>query len=44
VNPEPTLKEQALKELQQLPIDPERGITCSALETIRQALEALPNE
>jgi hypothetical protein len=37
----PSLKEQALKELQQLPIDPEKGITCSALETIRAALEAL---
>ena len=37
----PSLKEQALKELRQLPIDPELGVCASALDTIRQALEAL---
>jgi hypothetical protein len=34
-------KEQALKELRQLPIDPELGVCASALDTIRRALEAL---
>ena len=38
----PSLKEQALKELRQLPIDPELGVCASALDTIRRALEALP--
>ena len=37
----PSLKEQALKELRQLPIDPELGVCASALDTIRAALEAL---
>ena len=37
----PSLKEQALKELRQLSIDPELGVCASALDTIRQALEAL---
>jgi hypothetical protein len=37
----PSLKEQALKELRQLPIDPELGVCASALDTIRRALEAL---
>ena len=37
----PGLKEQALKELRQLPIDPELGVCASALDTIRRALEAL---
>ena len=41
---QPTLKEQALKELRQLPIDPELGVCASALDTIRKALEALPND
>jgi hypothetical protein len=36
-----SLKEQALKELRQLPIDPELGVCASALDTIRRALEAL---
>ena len=40
----PSLKEQALKELRQLPIDPELGVCASALDTIRRAIEALPNE
>jgi hypothetical protein len=40
----PSLKEQALKELRQLPIDPELGVCASALDTIRRALEALPND
>ena len=40
----PSLKEQALKELRQLPIDPELGVRASALDTIRRALEALPND
>ena len=38
----PSLKDQALKELRQLPIDPELGVCASALDTIRRALEALP--
>ena len=37
----PSLKEQALKELRQLPIDPELGVCASALDTIRRALEQL---
>ena len=40
----PSLKEQALAELRQLPIDPELGVLASALDTIRCALEALPND
>jgi hypothetical protein len=40
----PSLKEQALKELRQLPIDPELGVCASALDTIRRALEALPSD
>jgi hypothetical protein len=39
----PSLKEQALEELQQLSIDPEGGITYSVLDTIRRALEELPD-
>jgi hypothetical protein len=39
----PSLKEQALKELRQLPIDPELGVCASALDTIRRALESLPD-
>ena len=39
----PSLKEQALKELRQLPIDPELGVCASALDTIRRALESLPS-
>lgn len=38
----PSLKEQALAELRELPIDPELGVRASALDTIRRALEALP--
>ena len=38
----PSLKERALKELRQLPIDPELGVCASALDTIRRAIEALP--
>ena len=37
----PSLKEEALKELRQLPIDPELGVCASALDTIRRALETL---
>jgi hypothetical protein len=37
----PSLKEQALEELGQISIGPELGITYSALETIRRALEQL---
>ena len=37
----PSLKELALKELRQLPIDPELGVCASALDTIRRALEQL---
>jgi hypothetical protein len=37
----PSLKKQALKELRQLPIDPELGVCASALDTIRRALESL---
>ena len=37
----PSLKEQALKELRQLPIDPELGVCASALDIIRKALEQL---
>ena len=40
----PSLKEQALAELRELPIDPELGVRASALDTIRRALEALPND
>jgi hypothetical protein len=40
----PSLKEEALEELRQFPIDPEGGITSSALDKIRRALEALPND
>ena len=38
----PSLKERALKELRQLPIDSELGVCASALDTIRRAIEALP--
>ena len=37
----PSLKELALNELRQIPIDPEAGINASALDTIRRALETL---
>ena len=37
----PSLKEQALAELRELPIDPELGVRASALDTIRRALEQL---
>jgi hypothetical protein len=39
----PTLKEQALKALEQLLRDPEAGCFAAAPDTIRRALEALPN-
>jgi hypothetical protein len=42
MRPKPlSLKEQALEELGQISIGPELGITYSALETIRRALEQL---
>ena len=37
----PSLKEQALAELRELPIDPELGVRASTLDTIRRALEQL---
>ena len=40
----PSLKKEALEELRQFPIDPEGGITSSALDKIRRALESLPND
>lgn len=40
----PSLKQQAIAELEQIPIDPEAGVLTSSLETIRRALEALPDE
>ena len=39
----PSLKEQALEVLKRLPIDPEAGYCPSELDTIRLALEALPD-
>jgi hypothetical protein len=38
----PSLKKEALEELRQFPIDPEGGITFSALDKIRRALESQP--
>jgi hypothetical protein len=38
------LKEQALKALEQLLQDPEAGCFAAAPDTIRRALEALPND
>ena len=38
----PSLKEQALEELSLISISPESGVRVSALDTIRRALEALP--
>jgi hypothetical protein len=40
----PSLKEQALEELNLIPINPELGVRVSALDTIRRALEALPDD
>ena len=40
----PSLKEQALKALEQLLRDPEAGCFAAAPDTIRRALEALPND
>jgi hypothetical protein len=40
----PSLKQQAIAELEQIPIDPEAGVLTSSLETIRRALEALPDD
>jgi hypothetical protein len=40
----PSLKEQALEELEHVPVDPEGGMTYSGLDLIRRALEALPND
>ena len=40
----PSLKEQALKALEQLLQDPEAGCFAAAPDTIRRALEALPND
>jgi hypothetical protein len=40
----PSLKEQALEELEHVPVDPEGGITYSGLDLIRRALEALPDD
>lgn len=43
VRPGPwTLKEQALADLAGIPIDPENGVTYTALDNIRRALESLP--
>jgi len=39
----PSLKEQALDVLKRLPIDPESGYCPSELNTIRRALEQLPD-
>jgi len=38
----PSLKELALEELSLISISPESGVRVSALDTIRRALEALP--
>ena len=38
----PSLKQQALNELRQISINPEAGVGPTALDTIRRALEALP--
>ena len=40
----PSLKEQALDALEQLLRDPEAGELTSAPDTIRRAIEALPND
>jgi hypothetical protein len=40
----PSLKEQALEELEHVPVDPEGGITYSGLDLIRRALEAIPDD
>ena len=40
----PSLKEQALDALEQLLQDPEAGCFAAAPDTIRRALEALPND
>ena len=37
----PSLKEQALETLRQIPIDPEAGVSSVELDTIRRALEQL---
>ena len=37
----PSLKEQALETLRQIPIDPEAGVSLVELDTIRRALEQL---
>ena len=41
---QPSLKEQALEALEQLLRDPEAGCFSAAPDTIRRALEALPND
>jgi hypothetical protein len=40
----PSLKEQALEALEQLLRDPEAGCFSAAPDTLRRALEALPND
>ena len=40
----PSLKEQALQQLRQIPIDPEAGVSSFELDIIRRALEQLPDE
>ena len=40
----PSLKQQALETLRQIPIDPEAGVSSVELDTIRRALEALPDD
>lgn len=37
----PSLKQQALETLRQIPIDPEAGVSSVELDTIRRALEQL---
>ncbi len=39
----PSLKQQAIAELEQIPIDPEAGVLTSSLEIIRRALESIPD-
>lgn len=39
-----SLKQQALEALRQIPIDPEAGVSSVELDTIRRALEALPDD
>ena len=39
----PSLKEQASEELRKISISPELGVSVQALDTIRRALESLPD-